>query len=63
MYELPPTAEVKEAKKQPGRYHLMDKDFLALVARKLERGEVFFLKRDDLRYNHYPGKFQHAQSA
>eukprot|EP00500_Bicosoecida_sp_ms1_P014885 CAMPEP_0203827414 /NCGR_PEP_ID=MMETSP0115-20131106/58927_1 /ASSEMBLY_ACC=CAM_ASM_000227 /TAXON_ID=33651 /ORGANISM="Bicosoecid sp, Strain ms1" /LENGTH=203 /DNA_ID=CAMNT_0050736473 /DNA_START=30 /DNA_END=638 /DNA_ORIENTATION=+ len=47
--------ERKEARAQPGRYHLMDKGFLALVAQKDARGEVHFLKRDDLAYERYPG--------
>merc|ERR1711957_1098029 len=45
----------KEAKRQPGRYHKMDKEFLALVRRKLERNEVHFLKAPTLQYTMYPG--------
>lgn len=45
----------EEARRQPGAYHLMDREFLELVSRKLERGHVFFLKREDLPYRGYPG--------
>jgi len=48
-------AERREAAQQPGRYHKMDKEFLELVWRKLQRREVHFLKRADLQYLSYPG--------
>lgn len=47
--------EEKEAKEQPGRYHLMDPEFLSLVKRKDAKGQVCFLKSPDLDYNGYPG--------
>ncbi len=38
-----------------GRYHRMPCELLSLIAAKEKRGEVHFLKRDDLEYNGYPG--------
>ena len=35
-------AETREAQRQPGRYHLLDRDFVALVRAKEARGEVHF---------------------
>ena len=48
-------AERKDAQRQPGRYHLMERAFLDFVAAKEARGHVWFLKRAELRYEHYPG--------
>lgn len=47
--------ELKDAKRQPGRYHQMDKDFLDLVQQKYDKGEVYFLKSEELEYKYYPG--------
>jgi hypothetical protein len=53
---FPATAEDRlDAARQPGRYHLMDRALLDLIAQKEQRGEVHFLKRDDLPYEQYPG--------
>merc|ERR1719320_1963031 len=41
-----------EARRQPGRYHKIDRLFLELVQRKDSRGEVCFLKRPDLHFEH-----------
>eukprot|EP00466_Bigelowiella_natans_P003033 jgi/Bigna1/86722/estExt_fgenesh1_pg.C_130064 len=47
--------DVKEARRQPGRYHLMDKELLELIKRKDAKGQVHFLKAPDLKYKLYPG--------
>jgi hypothetical protein len=49
------TEEVKDAKRQPGRYYSMDPAFLALIKEKYSRGEVHFLKSEELKYEQYPG--------
>jgi hypothetical protein len=48
--------ERRDAQRQPGRYHKMNPELLALIAAKEERGEVHFLKRNDLQYECYPGR-------
>ena len=53
---FPQTSEqLKDAKRQPGRYHLMNPTFLKLVQEKHSRGEVHFLKSESLQYKQYPG--------
>jgi hypothetical protein len=47
--------QVSESMEQPGQYHLMDREFLDIILKKESRGEVIFLKHDDLRYRTYPG--------
>jgi hypothetical protein len=49
------SAETREAAAQPGRYHMMEPEFLALIAAKEARGEVHFLKAAELQYAQYPG--------
>jgi len=44
--------EVLEARRQPGKYHKIDKHFLDLVRRKESRGEVHFLKKPNLHFGH-----------
>jgi len=44
-------SDAKEARRQPGKYHRMDKQFLDLVRRKESRGEVHFLKKPDLDFD------------
>eukprot|EP00697_Spironema_sp_BW2_P003266 gnl/Spiro4/14357_TR7731_c0_g1_i1.p2 gnl/Spiro4/14357_TR7731_c0_g1~~gnl/Spiro4/14357_TR7731_c0_g1_i1.p2 ORF type:complete len:188 (+),score=30.62 gnl/Spiro4/14357_TR7731_c0_g1_i1:46-564(+) len=48
-------AEEEDARKQPGRYHLMEREFLEFVLAKEARREVHFLKADNLEYVRYPG--------
>mmetsp|Transcript_39665 Transcript_39665/g.55247 ORF Transcript_39665/g.55247 Transcript_39665/m.55247 type:complete len:206 (+) Transcript_39665:15-632(+) len=47
----------KDAERQPGPYPEMwrNKDFMSLLKSKDKNGEVYFLKRDDLPYQSYPG--------
>ena len=41
--------------KRVGRYHKMHPELLSLIAAKEQKGEVHFLKRNDLEYDAYPG--------
>ena len=47
--------EMNDARRQPGRYHLMSKEFKQLIQEKYEKGQVFFLKKQELEYVMYPG--------
>ena len=47
--------EMNDARRQPGRYHLMSKEFKQLIQEKYEKGQVFFLKKEELEYVMYPG--------
>jgi len=47
--------DIREQQRQPGRYHLMDKAFVELVREKEQKGQVWFLKDDNLDYKGYPG--------
>ena len=46
---------MNDARRQPGRYHLMSKEFKQLIQEKYEKGQVFFLKKEELEYVMYPG--------
>ena len=43
--------EMNDARRQPGRYHLMSKEFKQLIQEKYEKGQVFFLKKEELEYS------------
>ena len=59
--------ERSEANRQPELFHRMPGELLQLIARKEQRGELHFLKRDDLAFKRWPGPpdpmaFQRASS-